>query len=486
MKITNDRTAFYGIVGETIDIYQVEHAAAAAFNQLGGRASLHGIRQKVIVGRDANPSADMMEAAVCAALCASGADVLTIGTVPSAAVSYLTSCCDALMGIMITGSSQDSQFSGLKFYQSNGRQVTGELLHSIHASIDGHASLSSKQAGKIKKAAPDVTDIYIETILNAVDHVMFEKLSVAIDCTHSASAGFAVKIFSQMGADVKEVSHVEPASGEVVSSYTNHSSLIEFVRDNQCDLGFAFSADGEVCLAVDNEGKCYDTEKLAAVCSQVLRTPAAPDSPASMVLVSESCHAALAPYINSIGADCRIISGDFSHLLEETDGRRILLTADRNAGLLFPAHFRVPDGLLTAAVLLNCLSKSGMTLKELSLSMPKFARATSLVTIPASADLPDLGYTNLPEQIRKLRTQLSGDGKIVLTRVDRNKVNIIVEGVNQAQVASVAEQTERLVRKNLKETNGPVKEPLGVSIPPVKPTPKTTPKQETEEEKKSV
>ncbi len=478
MKITNDRTAFYGIVGETIDIYQVEHAAAAAFNQLGGRASAHGIRQKVIVGRDDNPSADMMEAAVCAALCAAGADVLTIGTVPSAVVSYLTSCCDALMGIMITGSSHSAEFSGLKFYQSNGRQVTGELLQSIHASIDGHTSLNSKQAGKIKKAEPDVTDIYVEAVLNAVDNLMFEKMNIAVDYNGSAAANLVSKVFSAMGADVKEVTSIDPISGAIISSYNNPSALIEFVRDNQCDIGFTFSADGEICFAVDSEGKCYDTEKLAAICSQVLATPQTGDSPASMVIISESCHAALAPYISSLGVDCRVISGDFSHLMEETEGHRILLTADRNSGMLFPEYFHVPDGLLTAAILLKCISKSEMTLKELSLSVPKFARATSLVTIPAIAHLPDLGYTNLPEQIRKLRTQLSGDGKIVLTRVDRNKVNIIVEGVNQSQVATVVEQTERLVRKNLKEKIETVNEFSVAS--------KTIQKQVVKEEKKSV
>ena len=36
MKIKNDRSAFYGTLGETIDIYQAERAVAAAFVKLGG------------------------------------------------------------------------------------------------------------------------------------------------------------------------------------------------------------------------------------------------------------------------------------------------------------------------------------------------------------------------------------------------------------------------------------------------------------------
>lgn len=445
MKITNDRTAFYGIIGETIDIYQVEHASAAAFNQLSGRASSGGIRQKVIVGRDSNPSADMMEAAVCAALCAAGADVLTVGTVPSAAVSYLTSRCDALMGIMITGGSNNIEFSGLKFYQSGGNQITGELLQSIHASIDSHSSLNSKLAGKIKKAESDVTDIYIESILNAAENVMFEEMSVAIDCQGSSTEQFAAELFIKMGIDVKTV------SGNELPSYENPSVLIEFVRDNQCDMGFAFSADGENCFAVDKEGKVFDIEKIAAVLSRLTSFHKSTDSSESMILVSENCHAALAPYISSLGVECHVISGDLSHLLEETENHSVFMTADRNSGISFPEFFGVPDGLLTAAMLLCCINKFGMSIDELCSDVPKFARATSIVTIPSGASLPDLGYTDLPDQINTLRSYLSGDGKITLTRIDKTKVNIIVEGVKQKQVTDVAEKTERLVRKNLKE-----------------------------------
>ena len=103
MKMTNDRAAFYGILGETIDIYQAEHAVVAAYHELGGRATVPGRKYRIVVGHDQSPASDMMEAAVCAALCAAGADVVTLGAVPSGAVSYLTAKADALMGVMITG-----------------------------------------------------------------------------------------------------------------------------------------------------------------------------------------------------------------------------------------------------------------------------------------------------------------------------------------------------------------------------------------------
>lgn len=464
MKITNDRAAFYGRLGETIDIYQVEHAAAAAFNRLGGRASTRGNRQKVIVGHDTSPASDMMEAAVCAALCAAGADVLTLGTVPSGAVSYLTARCEALMGVMITGGLFDYDASGLKFYRSNGKPVIGDLLQSIHATIDSYAALNSKQAGKILPADSRILNLYRNNLLNASNFTMFENMKVAIDCVDSASAVFARDLFEQMGV---EVAMYEPDETWDGTPYQKSAAIVEFVKDSHSDIGFTFNVNGEICCVADASGKYIDNEKLAAIFGRVFGSVNHNDATSQTVMVSQSCHAALAPYIKSMGAECRIVTGDYSYLIEEfenfnsasADGKGVLMAVDRDAGIIFPRISSVPDGLLTAVMLLTCIYRTGISLEELSRDTPKLIRNISIVNIPSGACLPVLNSTDLPDQINMLRSYLSGDGRVTLTKPERSKVEIIVEGVDQRQVENVIEQTERLVRKSLQEKNGPIYEP---------------------------
>lgn len=463
MKITNDRTAFYGTLGETIDIYQVEHAAAAAFNRLGGRASTRGNRQKVIVGHDTSPASDMMESAVCAALCAAGADVLTLGTVPSGAVSFLTSRCDSLMGVMITGGSFDYDASGLKFYRSNGKPVTGELLQSIHATIDSHAALNSKQAGRIKQADSRILNMYRHNLLSASNFTIFEKMKVAIDYIDSASASFAKDLFEQMGVDVAVYERDGNLEG---TPYKKSAAIIEFVKDSHSDMGLAFNANGEMCLVADSDGKLIDNERLAAIFGRIFGSAAHEDTTPQTIMVSESCHAALAPYIKSMGAECRTVTGDYSYLIEEfenfnsasPDDKGVIMAVERDAGIIFPRISSVPDGLLTAVMLLTCINRTGMSLSELSRDIPKLIRRTSIVTIPSGACLPTFNSTDLPNQINMLRSYLSGDGRVSLARSERNKIEIIVEGVNPRQVENVTEETERFVRKSLKEKNGPIYE----------------------------
>ena len=238
MKITTDSAAFCGILGESIDIYQAQHAVAAAYSKLGGYSSARRERCKVVVGHDDSPAADMMTSAVCAALCASGADVHLLGLVPSGAVSFVTAASVSMMGVMVSGSRYNYDLSGLKFYQKDGMQVTGELLESIQAAIDGGALLGCRQSGRILPPDPTLLSKYKKNILDAAGFTMFEKLKVAVDCLNSACGPFVEFIIRQLGADVVIMDQYEG------SAYENTSKLIDFVRDTESDIGFTFSADG--------------------------------------------------------------------------------------------------------------------------------------------------------------------------------------------------------------------------------------------------
>ncbi len=455
MKIKNDRSAFYGIIGETIDIYQAEHAVSAAFAKLGGYSSSTRDRCKVVVGHDASPAADMMTSAVCAALCASGADVITLGLVPSGAVSTLTGFCKAIMGVMITGGSFDSDVSGLKFYREDGRQVTGELLQSIHDATDNGSSGAAKQLGKILKADSSLLSAYRSTLTEAAGLTVFEKIRIAVDCEGTASMPFAKTVFEQLGADVSVMDTAIDSDKPGVSAYENPSALINYVRDTESDIGFAFSADGEICKVALPDGRLLESERLAEVFGRVYGKGFSSEDTTPVIMVSDNCHIALAPYIKSMGAETKTVTGDYSYLAEEYEAdKSVIMAVDRFNGIVFPRRSNVPDGLMTAVMLLSCMKRMGMTIGELSSEVPKLIRSASTVIIPSGAFIPVLRTTDLEEEIRVKRSYLSGDGRVLMTRPEVNKVEIIVEGIKAQQVNKVIEEVEALVRKNLRIPDG--------------------------------
>ena len=74
--------------------------------------------------------------------------------------------------------------------------------------------------------------------------------------------------------------------------------------------------------------------------------------------------------------------------------------------------------------------------------------------IPSGAFIPVMRTTDLEQEIRVMRSYLSGDGRVLMYRPDSGRVEIIVEGIKSAQVSKVLEMAEAVVRRNLRIPDG--------------------------------
>src|SRR5699024_8697480 len=88
-------------------------APAEAAASVLAAPSAGSARPVAVVGRDPRASGEMLQAAVCAGLAASGVDVLRVGVVPTPAVAYLTAAYEADMGVMISASHNPMPDNGI-------------------------------------------------------------------------------------------------------------------------------------------------------------------------------------------------------------------------------------------------------------------------------------------------------------------------------------------------------------------------------------
>ena len=63
-----------------------------------------GHRPRILIGKDTRQSGDMLEAALTAGLCSVGADVESLGVLPTPAVAYLVKKYNADAGVVISAS----------------------------------------------------------------------------------------------------------------------------------------------------------------------------------------------------------------------------------------------------------------------------------------------------------------------------------------------------------------------------------------------
>ena len=79
-----------------------------------------GHRPRILIGKDTRQSGDMLEAALTAGLCSVGADVESLGVLPTPAVAYLVRKYNADAGVVISASHNPMEFNGIKIFAGSG------------------------------------------------------------------------------------------------------------------------------------------------------------------------------------------------------------------------------------------------------------------------------------------------------------------------------------------------------------------------------
>ena len=86
-----------------------------------------GRKPRILIGKDTRQSGDMLEAALTAGLCSVGADVETLGVLPTPAVAYLVTKYKADAGVVISASHNPMEFNGIKVFASTGYKLPDEV-----------------------------------------------------------------------------------------------------------------------------------------------------------------------------------------------------------------------------------------------------------------------------------------------------------------------------------------------------------------------
>ena len=94
-----------------------------------------GHKPRILIGKDTRQSGDMLEAALTAGLCSVGADVESLGVVPTPAVAYLVRKYNADAGVVISASHNPMEFNGIKIFKGDGYKLPDEVENRIEAHI---------------------------------------------------------------------------------------------------------------------------------------------------------------------------------------------------------------------------------------------------------------------------------------------------------------------------------------------------------------
>ena len=177
-----------GVAGVDLTCEMAMKIGRGAAAVLTGRT---GHRPRILIGKDTRQSGDMLEAALTAGLCSVGADVESLGVLPTPAVAYLVKKYHADAGVVISASHNPMEFNGIKIFAGTGYKLPDEVENEIEKHIDNNCAdiplATGSAVGKVTLRTDGLQD-YVDHLYESI-HGDLTGLNVCIDCANGASAG---------------------------------------------------------------------------------------------------------------------------------------------------------------------------------------------------------------------------------------------------------------------------------------------------------
>ena len=408
-------------------------------------------RPRVLIGMDTRISGDMLEAAIAAGLCSVGADVMTLGVVPTPAVAYLVRRYGYDAAVMISASHNPCEYNGIKIFKGDGYKLPDEVENKIEAiildEVDVPPTPIGKGVGTIRVCENTVHD-YIEYLCSTVD-CDFSGMEIALDCANGSASVSAEKLFTLLGAKV----HILSADPDGLNINDNCGSthlgaLQQYVKAHHLQAGFAFDGDADRMLAVDENGEIVDGDKIIAICAAQMKKEGKLRGNSAVVTVMTN----MGFYKFCREADIQYTAtkvGD-RYVLEEMLKDGYAIGGEQSGHVIFLDYATTGDGQLTALQVLSVMKKSGKALSELASCMTVYPQTMINVRVSKMGKARFHDDEDIKDAIRQVEAQLGDTGR-VLVRVSGTEplVRVMLEGESQQQIETLANEIAEVVREKL-------------------------------------
>ncbi len=399
-SISGIRGTIGGNPGEGLSPLDVVKFTAAYSKWLKGTTTAQ--KPKVVVGRDARISGEMVNALVCATLSGMGIDVINLGlaTTPTTEIAVTTEKADG--GIILTASHNPKQWNALKLLNAKGEFITAADGASIlkyaeeesfcFADVDDLGVMSSK----------DYTDEHVRQVLalDLVDAkaVKAANFNVAFDAVNSVGGIAIPALLKAMG-----VENIVPINKEATGHFAHvpeplPENLVEtcqIVKEKQVDVCFVVDPDVDRLSIISEDGSMFNEEyTLVAVADYVLAQTT------GNTVSNMSSSRALRVITEKHGGSYSASAVGEVNVVTEMKATNAIIGGEGNGGVIYPASHYGRDALVGIALFLTQLAKSGMKCSELRKTYPDYFISKNKIELT-----PEIDVDKVLEKIEALYAQ---------------------------------------------------------------------------------
>ena len=354
---------------------------------------------KIVVGFDGRLSTPSLYKALTEGLFDAGAEIISIGLVPSPCLYFANKKLYPAASIMITGSHNEKHDNGFKML-ADGSSFYGHNLQLLYSEISKDTKKYAARKEEVKVFPVNIKPHYIERILQN------SNIDSNLNIIWDPGNGAACSVLNSLMEKLPNKNTI--INGEIDGNFPSHhpdppipntlEQLIDEVKNQDADLGIAFDGDGDRIGVVTKSGKILFGDQLLCIYSKELLQR----KPGSIIIADVKASKTLFDYISDLGGKALMWKTGHSLIKSKMIESGAEIAGEMSGHIFFADNYLGYDDAVYAAIrLVSIISNSGITLEEMLEEIP-----TAYSTPEIRIEVPEAKKFQIVEKLKiKLQNQ---------------------------------------------------------------------------------
>ena len=413
--------------------------------------------KRIVLGRDARISGEMVNNLVTGTLQGLGIEVIDLGLSTTPTVEIAVPMEKAGGGIILTASHNPKQWNALKLLNDQGEFISD---------ADGKEVLDIAEKSEFKFAGVDDLgkvisndtylqkhiDIILDLPLVDIEAIKAANFKIAIDCVNSTGGIFVPALLRALGVETIYELYCEP-NGHFPHNPEplpeNLTEIAKVVQSKHADLGIVVDPDVDRLCFVNEDGSMFGEEyTLVAVADYILQ-----NTPGNSVSNLSSTRA-LRDVTEKAGGQYNAAAVGEVNVVNKMKETNAIIGGEGNGGIIYPELHYGRDALVGIALFLTHLAKFGKSISLLRSSYPEYHISKNKITLTPEMDIDGL-LIKVQEKYKSQPTSTIDGLKIEFDKewvhLRRSNTEPIIRIYSEAGTETVAENLAAKIISDIKE-----------------------------------
>lgn len=459
MTLIKSISGFRGTIGgkegeglTPVDIVGFASAFASFIYEQSGEKKI-----KIVVGRDARLSGEMVEALVNQTLVAMGVQVINLGLSTTPTVEMAVVNLQAHGGIILTASHNPKQWNALKLLNGKGEFISAAQGEALLKAIDD-GNVVFKDIDHLGKISSDHTQIekHVEAILKLdlvnVEAIKKAEFKVAFDAVNS-TGGIAIPVLLD-ALGVKEIipmfdtpNGIFPHNPEPLPE--NLTSISDEVVKRKAHVGFVVDPDVDRLAIISENGDVFGEEyTLVAVADYIL------SKKKGATVSNLSSTRALRDISRKHGVEYFASAVGEVNVVELMKEKNAVIGGEGNGGVILPDLHYGRDALVGIALFLSLMAEKNTKVSNIRSSYPSYFISKNRISLEPEMDV-DLILSSIAEKYKKEEISTVDGVKIDFeegwVHLRKSNTEAIIRIYSESNSMNTAESLSRKIMSDIGE-----------------------------------